>query len=137
MLPSDNPNLCSISRGVSTCRCRMMSRKFGAYSERVLMTLSPNSSRFSSQFPSLRWYGAYWTKHDITCFPGGATEGSVRLGMTMSIYGRPENRPYLASSYARSIYSTLGEIETAPRRCAPAPGRHVKLGNASRARLTF
>src|SRR5688500_20189099 len=95
---------------------------FGACSAIVSITVSPNSSRFSSQFPSFRLYGAYWTKHDITCLPGGATEGSVRLGITMSMYGRREKRPYFASSYARSIYSTLGEIETAPRKRAPRPG---------------
>jgi hypothetical protein len=43
-------------------------------------------------------YGAYCTKHDITCLPGGATDGSVSDGMTMSMYGRRENRPYFASS---------------------------------------
>src|SRR6185436_3777134 len=32
MLPSVNPNWRSMSSGVSTWRCRMMSRRFGAYS---------------------------------------------------------------------------------------------------------
>ena len=45
-----------------------------------------------------RWYGAYCTKHDIMCLPGGATDGSVSVGITMSMYGRRENRPYFASS---------------------------------------
>src|SRR6266568_1743138 len=35
------------------------------------------------------------------------------------------------------MYSILGEMEIAPRRWAPGPGRHLKLGRASRARLTF
>jgi hypothetical protein len=47
---------------------------------------------------SLKWYGAYCTKHDITCLPGGATLGSVSEGITMSMYGRGEKRPYLAAS---------------------------------------
>ena len=34
----------------------------------------------------------------LTCLPGGATEGSVKLGITMSMYGRREKRPYFASS---------------------------------------
>ena len=55
----------------------------------------------------------------------------------MSIYGLREKLPYLASSYARSMYSTLGEIEIAPRKCAPGPGRHLKSGSASNAMLTF
>src|SRR6266481_1521006 len=50
------------------------------------ITLLPNASRCSSQFkPGLSLYGAYCTKHDITCLPGGATEGSVSEGITMSI----------------------------------------------------
>jgi hypothetical protein len=52
---------------------------------------------------SFRWYGAYCTKHDITCLPGGATDGSVSDGITMSMYGRREKRPYFASSYACSM----------------------------------
>src|SRR5882672_3508799 len=115
----------------------MMFFKFGACSAIVSTTTSPNASRRSSQVPSFKWYGAYCTKQDITCLPGGATDGSVRLGMTMSMYGRREKRPYLASSYARSMYSTDGEIEIAPRRCCPGPGREVKSGRASRARFTF
>src|SRR5947199_9949866 len=71
------------------------------------------------------------------CLPGGATDGSVSVGITMSTYGRREKLPYLASSYAFSIYSTLGEIEIAPRRCAPGPGMHLKFGSASSARFTL
>src|SRR6185369_13043815 len=68
---------------------------------------------------------------------GGATDGSVRLGITMSMYGRREKRPYFASSYARSMYSTLGEIEIAPRKCAPGPGSDLKFGRPSSARFTL
>src|SRR6476620_12224992 len=138
ILPSLSPNSRSRSSGVSTCLFRIMLFKFGAYSEIVSITVLPNASRWSSQFnPGRSLYGAYCTKHDITCFPGGATDGSVSDGITMSIYGRREKLPYFASSYARSMYSTLGEIEIAPRKCAPGPGRHLKSGSASNAMLTF
>ena len=46
--------------------------------------------------------GAYWQKIDITCWPGGAMLGSIIEGMTTSMYGRRENDPCFASSYARS-----------------------------------
>src|SRR5688572_9874059 len=112
------------------------------------MTVSPKASRCSSHCEpsageplspgvSRRSKGAYCTKQDITCLPGGATDGSVRLGITISMYGRLEYWPYFAASYARSMYSTLGEIDTAPRRCGPGPGRLVKSGRASSARLTL
>src|SRR6185437_5589305 len=104
----------------------------------VSMTVFPKSSRRLSQCkPGFSLYGAYCTKHDMTCFPGGATVGSSSDGMTISMYGWRENVPYFASSYALSMYSTVGEIEIAPRRCAPAPARHLKSGSASRARFTF
>src|SRR5438874_12736237 len=97
---------------------------FGMCSLIVSITLSPNASRFaSSQVPCANLYGAYCTKHDITCFPGGATDGSVKLGITMSMYGRREKFPYFASSYARSIYSMLEETESTPRNCAQPPGK--------------
>src|ERR1700689_188022 len=120
-----------------TCLPMMMDFKFGAYSEIVSMTALPNASRCSSHVPLLSLYGAYCTKHDMTCFPGGATEGSVREGITISMYGRGENSPYFAWSYARSMYSVEGEIEIAPRRRAPGPGRHLKSGRASSARFTL
>ena len=62
------------------------------------MTVSPNASRCSSQVPFASVYGAYCTKHDMMCLPGGATDGSVSVGITMSMYGRRENSPYFASS---------------------------------------
>ena len=77
----------------------MMFLMFGAYSAMVSITLLPKASRCSSQFkPGRSLYGAYCTKQDITCLPGGATDGSVSEGITMSIYGRREKLPYLASS---------------------------------------
>ena len=60
------------------------------------MTVSPNASRCSSQVPDASLYGAYCTKHERMCLPGGATDGSVSVGMTMSMYGRRENSPYFA-----------------------------------------
>src|SRR5215475_13333393 len=114
MLPSLKPNSRSRSSGVSTCLLLIMLFKLGAYSAMVSITLLPKASRWSSQFnPGRSLYGAYCTKHDMTCLPGGATDGSVSDGITMSMYGRREKLPYLASSYAFSMYSTLGEIETA------------------------
>ena len=72
---------------------------FGAYSrERVdhrvaeRLALARRSSRRST------WYGAYCTKIDITCLPGGAIAGSIIDGITMSMYGSRENSPYFASS---------------------------------------
>ena len=35
------------------------------------------------------------------------------------------------------MYSRLGEIDTAPRRCAPGCGIAVNSGNASSARFTL
>ncbi len=35
------------------------------------------------------------------------------------------------------MYSTLGEIESAPRKCAPSPGKHLNSGSPSSARFTF
>ena len=45
------------------------------------------AERFALGVPvaSFRWYGAYCTKQDMTCLPGGASDGSVRLGITMSM----------------------------------------------------
>src|SRR6266550_8973887 len=115
----------------------MMLRMFGACSASVSITASPNASRSVSHEPDARSYGAYCTKHERMCLPGGATDGSVSVGITMSMYGRREKFPYLASSYARSMYSTLGEIEIAPRKCAPGPGMQVKFGRRSSARFTL
>src|SRR5580704_12032341 len=126
-----------MSSGVMNCFPTIMFLIFGAYSAIVSITVLPNASRCSSQFPLLNLYGAYCTKQERMCLPGGATEGSVSVGMTMSMYGRREKLPYLASSYARSIYSTLGEIEIAPRRCAPGPGMALKFGSPSSARFTL
>ena len=73
---------------------------FGARSSMVSTTASPKASRMSSSraAPSARWYAAYCTKQLITCLPGGASAGSTRVGMTMSMYGLRLNRPYFASS---------------------------------------
>ena len=62
---------------------------FGANSAIRSMTASPNASRWSSQVPELgsSLYGAYWTKQLMTCLPGGAIDGSTRVGMIMSMYG--------------------------------------------------
>src|SRR5439155_9287958 len=137
MLPYEIQVIRSISSGVITCRCRMSDLNPGAKLSTVFTTASPNASRFASVQPPFNAYGAYCTKIDITCLPGGAMPGSIIDGNTMSMYGRRENSPYFASSYARSTYSRLGLIENAPRWCRPIPGMQVKLGSASRARFTL
>ena len=63
-----------------------------AFDDRVAERVAPASSHTS---PGLRWYGAYCTKHDITCLPGGASDGSVSVGITMSMYGRLRERAVL------------------------------------------
>ena len=52
MLPSVSPNSRSMSSGVTTWRPTMMSRRLGAYSETVSITVSPNFSFCSSQLLS-------------------------------------------------------------------------------------
>ena len=73
---------------------------FGANSAIRSMTASPKASRWSSQVPSsgASLYGAYWTKQLMTCLPGGAIDGSTRVGMIMSMYGLRLKCPYFASS---------------------------------------
>ncbi len=44
----------------------------------------------------------YWTKHDMTCLPGGAMSGSIVDWMAPSMYGSALYQPYFASSKARS-----------------------------------
>ena len=80
-----------------------MSRRFGTYSSMVSMTVSANASRRSGHLPLRNVYGAYWMKHDMMCFPGGARVGSTVDGMHMSMNGRWEKSPYFASSYAFSM----------------------------------
>ena len=67
----------------------MIFLRLGAYWAIVFTTVSPNASRFPSHAsgPSFSLNGAYCTKQDRTCLPGGATDGSVSDGMTMSMYG--------------------------------------------------
>ena len=105
MLPSVSPVICSMSKGLSTCLSTMRLRMFGNRSSSVSMTVSPNAVRISSSqtLPSASLYGAYCTKHDIVCLPGGAMEGSTSVGMMQSTYGRRLKRPYFASSYACSM----------------------------------
>src|ERR1700735_915437 len=96
ILPSVRPVWRSMSSGVMNCFPMMTFFMFGAYSAIVSITVLPNASRCSSQFPLLNLYGAYCTKQERMCFPGGATDGSVSVGIPMSMYGRRENSPYLA-----------------------------------------
>src|SRR5688500_16790082 len=126
MFPSVSPVMRSMSAGVSTCFSMMMSRMFGANCAIASITALPKASRFMLSQPPVIVDGAYWTNTDITCLPAGAMPGSIIDGRMMSAYGRRENDPYFASSYARSTYSSDGEMEIAPRRCRPTPGMQVK-----------
>jgi hypothetical protein len=59
----------------------------------------------------------------MMCLPGGASDGSYIVGTVSSSSGRSEGRPYLASSHARSTYSTLGQMCMVALCCGPgAPG---------------
>src|SRR5512138_3546435 len=75
MLPPVMPAIDSISFGVMTCIPTIALRMFGAYCSMVAMTFSPNCARLSSSQPPSTSYGAYCTKQDITCCPGGAISG--------------------------------------------------------------
>src|ERR1051325_960880 len=94
--------------------------KFGAYCASVLTTVSPNSFRRESQFPSLNLNGVNCTHTDITCFASGAIDGSRTVGIVTSRYGSGAidgsrtvgivtsrygaftSSPYFDASYARS-----------------------------------
>ena len=71
---------------------------FGANCAIASITASPNASRFVASQPPVMLDGAYCTKTDITCLPGGAMPGSIIDGKMMSMYGFLEKSPYLASS---------------------------------------
>src|ERR1700733_12022811 len=99
MLPPVNPNLASMSTGLSTWRSITDALKPGAYSSTTSKQRSANALRAaSSHGPSASSYGAYWQNIDMRCFPGGATVGSTADGIVHSTIGLAENRPYLASS---------------------------------------
>ena len=122
MLPSDSPGLRSMSSGVTTSRWRIRSPNPGKNDSSVRWTVSPRPCRSVSQSLPLRWYGAYWTKHDITCLPGGAMSGSIVYWIAQSRYGRVEYQPYLPSSKARSRYSIDGPMFVNPRKWSVATG---------------
>ena len=84
MLPSDSPTIRSMSSGVRTSRCSTRSPKPGKNDSSVRWTVSPRFWRSVSQSLSRSLYGAYWTKHDITCLPGGAMSGSIVLWIAQS-----------------------------------------------------
>ena len=99
MLPSVRPVVRSMSSGVWTLRKRIFAdvrRELGdpvddRVAERLALVVPVPSS-------GARWYGAYWTKQLMTCLPGGAIDGSTRVGMIMSMYGLRLKWPYFASS---------------------------------------
>ena len=59
-------------------------------------------------------YGAYWTKHDMTCLPGGAMSGSTTDWIAASMNGLSLYQPYFAASKARSTYSIVGPMLMKP-----------------------
>src|ERR1700721_1150431 len=75
-------------------------------------------------------------KIPMMCLPAGASDGSYMVGTVISSNGDCEGCPYLASSQARSIYSSDGQICMVARCCGPsAPGRARKFGRPLSARL--
>ena len=92
-----------MSGGVSTWRASTERLKLGAYSSRSAKHRSAKASPIRSQPGPRSVYGAYCTKMDIRCRPGGATVGSTTEGIVHSSTGRSDGRPYFASSYARSM----------------------------------
>src|ERR1700732_2399518 len=75
-------------------------------------------------------------KMPMMCLPGGANDGSYRVGTVNSSSGDCDGRPYLASSQARSTYSIDGQMCIVARCCGPlSPGRARKFGSPLNARL--
>src|SRR3954462_11310995 len=105
MFPPVSPKRCSRSTGESTCRAITDRLKLGAYS---FIRSKQRSAYFSfsasSDSPGASRYGEYWVNIDITYLPGGGTVSSSTDGIVASMIGCCDGRPYLASSYARSMY---------------------------------
>src|SRR5262245_18625966 len=114
MFPPVSPYTRSMSGGASTCRWITEDLKFGAYSLSTSKHRSANLSRSTSQVESFRWYGAYWMNTLRMCLPGGARVESRAVAMVHSSIGSRAQRPYLASSYARSMYSMPGQMCMVP-----------------------
>ena len=72
------------------------------------------------------------------CLPSGAMVGSLVVGITASIIGPSEKRPYFASSHAFSRYSRVGLIMISGC-CGPSslPGIAVRSGSSESAKLTL
>src|SRR2546422_7948357 len=112
MLPPVRPKRRSRSSGESTWRAITERLKLGAYWSRMSKQRSANASFTWSQPPSRSWYGAYCTKNDITCLPGGATVESTTDGIVHSRIGLAEGRPYLDRKSTR-LNSSHGYISYA------------------------
>ena len=74
-----------MSSGVTTSRCSTSLPNPGKCSSSTAWALSANGSRSVSQSLPLSSYGAYWTKHESTCLPGGAMSGSITDCMAASM----------------------------------------------------
>src|SRR5271170_1787403 len=75
-------------------------------------------------------------KIPMMCLPTGASVGSYMVGTVNSSNGDCEGWPYLASSQARSTYSSDGQMCMVARCCGPSePGSALKFGRPLSARL--
>src|SRR3972149_940651 len=138
MFPPVRPRTRSMSVGVTTSQCVAPRGAGGADASVVSRTISAALGRYSSHVVPRNSVGAYWTKHVIVCFPGGATLGSRTLWYWVSMNGWLEKAPYFASSYARSTYSMEGVMSIVPLWWGPgAPGIAVYSGRPSRAALNL
>ena len=135
--PRSGPVVRSMSTGVTTSRCSTRSPKPGKCSSSTACALSPKRSRSVSQSLPRSSYGAYCTKHDMTCLPGGAMSGSTTDWIAASMKGRSEYQPYFAASKARSTYSIVGPMLRKPPKWSTVSGSAGKTGSPSRAKLTF
>ena len=113
---------------------------FGANSAIRSTTASPNASRWSSQRPELRRQLVRRVLDEAADHVlAGRRHRRVDERRDDHVDVRLPRRIGRTSRRRRpcSISSIDGQNEIAPRRCSPAPGRHVKSGRRSTARFTL
>ena len=139
MLAPGRPNSLSRSAGLQKRRSTMRSSSPGMYSPSSLMQCSPKRSRSVSQLPSASSSGAWKMLALRMCFPGGARVGSATVGKRPQYIGPRDQRPYFASSNARSWYSMLGAIRNwhPEHSCSMPFGDAANRGRASSARANL
>ena len=132
------PDVRSMSSGVTTSRCSTRSPKPGKNDSNVACTVSAKFSRSVSQSLPLRWYGAYCTKHDMTCLPGGAMSGSTNDWIAQSMYG-----PLAVPAVLRVVEGPLevlhrrADVDEAAVLVGAVAERRVDAAAPSRAKLTL